>query len=371
MWGDIMPIMMNIETTNNESMNGQVLALIDQLKDTNHLSSNEYLFLLNNISLTELDYLKKTADTVRKSVYGKSVYMRGLIEFSNYCNQGCNYCGIRAHNTNVDRYRLDKEVILACAREGYRLGYRTYVLQSGADPKFDDDTMVDVIKAIKSEFPDTAVTLSVGEKSRETYQKYFDAGADRYLLRHETANKEHYESLHPNTMSFDNRMNCLSDLKDIGYQVGCGIMINSPGQSDESLVQDLEFIESFKPHMVGIGPFLSHDETPFAGTDSGTIDQTTVMVALVRLILPYCLLPATTALGTLDNKGRELVLKAGANVVMPNLSPTEHREKYEIYQNKICTGDEAAHCRGCIETRIVFSGYEVDMSIGHHKSLEE
>ena len=366
-----MPIMKKISTSNEKSMTREVIALIDLLKTTNHLETEEYLFLLNNISLAELNYLKKTADTVRKSVYGKSVYMRGLIEFSNYCSQGCNYCGIRALNTNVDRYRLDKDVILDCAREGYRLGYRTYVLQSGEDPKFNDEVMVDVIKAIKSEFPDTAVTLSVGEKSRDSYQKYFDAGADRYLLRHETANKEHYENLHPDTMSFDNRMNCLKDLKDIGYQVGCGIMINSPGQTNESLVQDLEFIESFKPHMVGIGPFLSHDETPFAGTDSGTINQTTVMVALVRLILPDCLLPATTALGTLDNKGRELVLKAGANVVMPNLSPTEHREKYEIYQNKICTGDEAAHCRGCIETRIVLSGYIVDMSIGHHKSVGE
>jgi biotin synthase len=358
-------------THNEDDINREVLRLIDKLNDDNYLDQAEFLFLLKNISLRELDYLKELSDSVRKRVYGKSVYMRGLIEFSNYCKQGCNYCGIRALNTNVDRYRLDKEVILDCCREGYRLGYRTFVLQSGEDPKFDDDIMVDILKAVKAEFSDVAITLSVGEKTKEQYQKYYDAGADRYLLRHETANKDHYEKLHPTSMSFDNRMQCLKDLKEIGYQTGCGIMINSPGQTNESLVQDLEFIASFKPHMVGIGPFLNHDQTPFSGFDDGTINQTAVMVALVRIILPEVLLPATTALGTLHNKGREMVLKAGANVVMPNLSPTEHREKYEIYQNKICTGDEAAHCRGCIETRIHFAGYDVDMSIGHHKSLGE
>lgn len=365
-----MGIMNKLITHNKEVENREVLRLIDKLQEENYLSRAEFLFLLKNISLSELDYLKNKADAVRKSVYGNKVYMRGLIEFSNYCKQGCNYCGIRAFNSNVDRYRLDKDTILDCAKEGYRLGYRTFVLQSGEDPKFDDDYMVDIIKAIKSDFPDTAITLSVGEKTKEQYQKYYDAGADRYLLRHETANKTHYEKLHPESMSFNNRMECLQNLMDIGYQTGCGIMVNSPGQSDESLVDDLEFIMNFKPHMVGIGPFLNHSETPFAGADDGTINQTAVMVSLVRLLLPDVLLPATTALGTLDNKGREMVLKAGANVVMPNLSPTEQRIKYEIYENKICTGDEAAHCRGCIETRIMFSGYEVDMSIGHHKSLE-
>lgn len=365
-----MGIMEKLITHNEESINREVLRLINKLKEDNYLDRAEFLFLLENISLSELDYLKTLADTVRKEVYGKSVYMRGLIEFSNFCKQGCNYCGIRAMNPNVDRYRLDKDVILDCAKEGYRLGYRTFVLQSGEDPKFDDDKMVEIIKAIKNEFDDVAITLSVGEKTREQYQKYYDAGADRYLLRHETANQGHYEKLHPESMSFNNRMECLKNLKEIGYQTGCGIMINSPGQSNETLVDDLEFIASFKPHMVGIGPFLNHSETPFAGFDDGTINQTSVMVALVRLILPDVLLPATTALGTLDNKGREMVLKSGANVVMPNLSPTEHRIKYEIYENKICTGDEAAHCRGCIETRIHFAGYDVDMSIGHHKSLE-
>ncbi len=365
-----MPIMEKLITHNEEEISREVLRLIDTVKRDHILTDAEFLFLLKNISLTEIDYLKEEADKVRKSIYGNKVYMRGLIEFSNYCNQQCNYCGISAQNPNVDRYRLDKDTILDCAREGYRLGYRTYVLQSGEDPKFNDDYMVEIIKAIKSEFPDTAVTLSVGEKTKEQYQKYYDAGADRYLLRHETANKSHYEILHPESMSFDNRMECLKNLMDIGYQTGCGIMINSPGQTNESLVQDLNFISNFRPHMVGIGPFLNHSETKFAGFDDGTINQTSVMVSLVRLILPDCLLPATTALGTLNNKGREMVLKAGANVVMPNLSPTEQREKYEIYENKICTGDEAAHCRGCIETRIHFAGYDVDMSIGHHKSLE-
>jgi biotin synthase len=348
----------------------EVKQLIDKLQETNHLEREEFLYVLRNICLEDLEYLKDKADQVRNETYGKRVFMRGLIECSNYCKQACNYCGIRAMNTNVDRYRLDKDTILDCAREGYRLGYRTFVLQSGEDPKFDDDLMCDIVSSIKQEFPDTAVTLSVGEKTKEQYQKYYDAGADRYLLRHETANKYHYEKLHPDSMSFRNRMECLQNLKEIGYQTGCGIMINSPGQTDETLADDLEFIASFKPHMVGIGPFLNHSETPFAGFDDGTINQTSVMVSLVRLLLPEVLLPATTALGTLDNKGREMVLKAGANVVMPNLSPTEQRVKYEIYENKICTGDEAAHCRGCIETRIHFTGYEVDMSIGHHKSVE-
>ncbi|XMB87500.1 [FeFe] hydrogenase H-cluster radical SAM maturase HydE [Mycoplasmatota bacterium WC44] len=340
--------------------------LILLLKEKKKLSKEEFLFILDNITLEELQFLKDQADEIRKEQYGVGVYMRGLIEFSNYCTRSCNYCGIRRHNKKVNRYRLDKDTILDCCKEGYRLGYRTFVLQAGEDRYFTDDMICDIVSTIKKEFPDTAITLSIGEKPKESYQKYYDAGADRYLLRHETASKELYDHLHPEDMSFDERMNCLKSLKEIGYQVGCGLMVNSPTQTNEHLVEDLIFIGEFQPHMVGIGPYLAHDDTPFKGSDDGTLDQTIAMVSLVRLICPEALLPSTTALGTLSNKGREMVLKSGANVVMPNLSPTEHREKYEIYQNKICTGDEAAHCRGCIETRIVFTGYEVDMSVGHH-----
>lgn len=364
-----MAILPRITEYNDEKLSNTIKNMIDKLRDTNNLLRHEFQYILDNISLSELEYLTSEADKVRKDNYGKKVFLRGLIEISNFCNKGCNYCGISSQNTNVTRYRLDKETILACCKEGYRLGYRTFVLQGGEDPNFTDDVIVDVVKSIKEELSDVAITLSIGEKTKEQYQKYFDAGADRFLLRHETANKEHYEYLHPKPMSFENRMECLRNLKEIGYQTGCGIMINSPGQSNESLVDDLVFMQDLQPHMVGIGPYLSHDETPFKGFDSGTINQTSVIVSLVRLLLPDCLLPATTALGTVDNRGREKVLKSGANVVMPNLSPTEHREKYEIYQNKICTGDEAAHCRGCIETRIVLAGYEVDMSIGHHNSI--
>ncbi|MGS0971962.1 [FeFe] hydrogenase H-cluster radical SAM maturase HydE [Xianfuyuplasma coldseepsis] len=345
-----------------------MITLIDKLKEVRRLEREEYLYILNNTSQKELEYLRKSADSIRLENYGTSVYMRGLIEFSNFCTRSCNYCGIRRQNQNIDRYRLDKDTILSCCEEGYNLGYRTFVLQSGEDKYFSDDIICDIVNSIKKKFPDTAVTLSIGEKSKESYQRYFDSGADRYLLRHETASRKLYEHLHPNDMSFDTRMQCLQDLKEIGYQVGCGFMVNSPTQTNEDLVEDLLFIEKLQPHMVGIGPYLSHSETPFSGLESGNLLQTITMVSLVRLILPDVLLPSTTALGTLNSKGREEALKSGANVVMPNLSPTEHREKYEIYENKICTGDEAAHCRGCIETRIIFAGYEVDMSVGHHKT---
>ena len=302
----------------------------------------------------------------KKEHYGLDVYMRGLIEFTNYCSQNCMYCGIRRGNPEADRYRLTKEEVLACCQEGFKLGYRTFVLQGGEDKWYTDEKLVDIIKAIKSNWPDTAVTLSVGERSYESYKALFQAGADRYLLRHETATPEIYSSIHPD-MSFENRRKCLENLKEIGFQVGAGFMVGLPGQGNKELVMDLRYLKQLDPEMVGIGPFIPHKKTPLGEEVGGTVEKTLIMIAMTRLMLPKALLPSTTALGTMDPQGREKALKAGANVVMPNLSPTDQRLKYELYENKICTGDEAAHCRVCIEGRIKSVGFEVNMSRGDHE----
>ncbi len=342
-----------------------IYQLIDTLYTQGDLPDTDLLYILDHIDSVSYEYLRGKADQKRKNFYDDHVYMRGLIEFTNYCAQDCSYCGIRASNTNADRYRLSEEEILSCCEEGYNLGYRTYVLQGGEDPWFTDDKLCGLIEQIKDRFPDTAITLSVGERSRESYQRLYDAGADRYLLRHETASKKLYEALHPG-MSFENRMKCLQTLKEIGFQVGAGFMVGLPDQTNADLVMDLKFLHAFKPHMIGIGPFIPHTETPLGGSTGGTVEKTLIMVALTRLMVPGALMPATTAMGTLDSLGREKAIKAGAKVVMPNLSPTAVRTKYEIYENKICTGDEAAHCRGCIQRRIESAGYTVDMSRGDH-----
>ncbi|WP_073340668.1 [FeFe] hydrogenase H-cluster radical SAM maturase HydE [Clostridium grantii] len=337
--------------------------LIDKLYNENSLSKEELLILLNDITEEEEKYLAEKSLEIKSKYYGDTVFMRGLIEFTNYCQKNCMYCGIRAANINADRYRLTLDEIMECCIEGDRLGYKTFVLQGGEDPYFDDDKIIEIIKTIKSRFKDTAITLSIGEKSYDSYKKFYEAGADRYLLRHETASKELYEKLHPN-MSFENRMRCLKDLKEIGYQVGAGFMVGLPGQSNEDFVEDLIFLKELKPHMIGIGPFISQKDTPLNNEENGTLEKTLVLLSIIRLMLPNVLLPSTTALGSLDTKGREKALKVGANVVMPNLSPTSVREKYALYDGKICTGDEAAHCRNCIEGRIKGAGFSVDMSRG-------
>ncbi|MCT4598873.1 MAG: [FeFe] hydrogenase H-cluster radical SAM maturase HydE [Vallitalea sp.] len=339
--------------------------LIDELYINNTLSKEKILMLLNNLNEENTQYLYMKANELRLHNYNNKVYMRGLIEFTNHCKNDCVYCGIRKHNKNADRYRLSKEDIINCCKEGYRLGYRTFVLQGGEDLYFTDDKIVDIVSSIKSLFDDVAVTLSIGEKSYESYRKYYDAGADRYLLRHETNSKQLYNSLHPN-MSYENRIECLYNLKKIGYQVGAGFMVGLPNQTNEDYTKDLIFLKELQPHMVGIGPFIPQKDTPLSMEQSGTVDKTCIMLSIVRLLLPKVLLPATTALGSLSNKGREKGLKAGGNVVMPNLSPTNVREKYALYDGKICTGDEAAHCRKCIENRIRSAGFEVDMSRGDH-----
>ena len=339
--------------------------LIDQLYNTESLNKEELTLLLNNMDETSIAYLHEKAHEKRMMTYGNKVFMRGLIEFTNFCKSNCVYCGIRRDNKDADRYRLDNEVILACANEGYDLGYRTFVLQGGEDPYYKDEDIVELVKGIKAAHPDCAVTLSIGEKTKESYAKYKEAGADRYLIRHETMTRELYESLHPG-MSFDQRQRCLRDLKDLGFQVGAGFMVGLPNQKNEDYVNDLLFLKDLQPHMVGIGPFIPQSDTPLAGETGGTLEMTCILLSIVRLLLPKVLLPATTALGSLDSRGREQGLKAGGNVVMPNLSPTNVRDKYLLYDGKICTGDEAAHCRGCIEKRINFSGFEVDMGRGDH-----
>ncbi|WP_461205254.1 [FeFe] hydrogenase H-cluster radical SAM maturase HydE [Clostridium sp. DL1XJH146] len=337
--------------------------IINKLYQTNDASREELLFLLDNINEDEKKFLfQKSLETSQK-FYSNKVFMRGLLEFTNYCKQHCMYCGIRAENKLADRYRLTVEDIMSCCENGDKLGYNTFVLQGGEDPYYTDDKIVEIIEAIKERFPEKAITLSIGEKSYDSYLKYFNAGADRYLLRHETATPELYRKFHPN-MSFENRIECLYNLKKIGYQVGAGFMVGLPGQKNEDLVNDLVFLKKLYPHMIGIGPFIPHKDTALANEKGGTVEKTLLMLSLTRLLVPEVLLPSTTAMGTLDPKGREKALKVGANVVMPNLSPINVREKYSLYDGKICTGDEAAHCRNCIEGRINSAGFEVDMARG-------
>lgn len=334
-------------------------SLIDKLAQEHNLADDELLELITSTDAETNQLLAAHADRIRQLYYGKKVYIRGLIEFTNYCKNNCYYCGIRAGNKTAQRYRLSKEQILACCAEGYRLGFRTFVLQGGEDPYFTDERICAIVAAIRKQHPDCAITLSIGEKERVSYQAYFDAGANRYLLRHETAAPEHYAQLHPASMSLAKRKRCLFDLKAIGYQVGSGFMVGSPFQTPANLLADLRFLQELEPDMIGIGPYITHEQTPFADKSSGTVEQTLRLLSILRLLFPYALLPATTALGTIHPNGRELGLKAGGNVVMPNLSPVNVRKLYELYENKICTGEEAAQCRGCLEARVRMAGYEI------------
>lgn len=343
--------------------------LIDKLENEHILLKDEFLTLLTEITDEELLMLRERARKTAQKYFDNKIYIRGLIEFTNYCKNDCYYCGIRRSNRNVIRYRLTKEDILKCADTGYSLGFRTFVLQGGEDPYYTDDRLADLIKSIKNRYPDCAVTLSVGEKSYDSYARLFKAGADRYLLRHETANEEHYRKLHPPSLSLQNRKQCLFNLKEIGYQVGAGFMVGSPYQTVGNLVEDLLFLKQLNPHMVGIGPFIPHHQTPFANETAGSLRQTLMLLSIIRLMLPNVLLPATTALGTVHPEGRELGILSGANVVMPNLSPFKVRKNYELYDNKICTGDEAAECRYCLERRINRIGYRLVVDRGDYKPI--
>jgi biotin synthase len=338
--------------------------LVDKLEKQRCLSKDELVYLVSSYTSDLSEYLFEKARNISKRYYGNHVYIRGLVEFTNFCKNDCLYCGIRKSNLSASRYRLTEDQIFQACETGYELGFRTFVLQGGEDPYFSDDKIIYIVKNIKTRYPDCAVTLSIGEKTRESYQAYFDAGADRYLLRHETANQEHYSMLHPAEMSLTNRKRCLADLKEIGYQVGSGFMVGSPFQTAEYLADDMLFLYELQPHMVGIGPFVPHHSTQFANFSSGSAELTVFIIGLLRLMLPSALIPSTTALGTIDPRGRELGILAGANVVMPNLSPVDVRNKYLLYDNKICTGDEAAECRFCMQRRIESIGYEIAVTKG-------
>ena len=333
--------------------------LIEKLARQRSLSPEEYEALIAGRTPEAAAQLAELAQAARREVYGNTVYIRGLIEVSNICKNNCLYCGIRRSNQNCRRYHLTPEDILSCCREGYELGFRTFVLQGGENSIYTDEVLCKLLRNIKQTHPDCAVTLSLGERSRESYQALFEAGADRYLLRHETADKAHYEKLHPAEMSFENRMRCLQDLKEIGYQVGCGFMVGSPFQTPKELARDLKFIEEFSPHMCGIGPFIPHADTPFGAEAAGTLELTCYLLSIIRLIKPNILLPSTTALGTIHPTGREQGILAGANVVMPNLSPAAVRKQYMLYNNTLSDGNESAQCVDSLRQRMATIGYAI------------
>lgn len=346
-------------------MDSQLASLVDTLEKNQGLSLEGYAELIDSRTPEVADLLAERARAVREPFYGRRVFTRGLIEISNICKNDCLYCGIRRSNRNIERYRLDPDTIVECARAGWEYGYRTIVLQGGENETYyTDDVLCDVVSRIVEACPNTAVTMSMGERGRASFERLYAAGATRYLLRHETATREHYERLHPASMSFDRRMECLYDLRQIGYQVGAGMMVGSPFQTTMDLARDLAFIQEFKPDMCGIGPFIPHHDTPFAHEPAGSLELTLYLLSIIRLIHPKVLLPATTALGTIDPLGREKGMEAGANVVMPNLSPVDVRKQYALYDNKICTGDESAVCRGCLARRMAKIGYELVVDRG-------
>lgn len=344
--------------------------LIDRLRAGHELLPEEYKELLEHFDEATLAYCNKHAREVSLQQFGKEIYIRGLIEITNCCKNDCYYCGIRRSNTMVSRYSLSRDRILECCREGYRLGFRTFVLQGGEAPALTDDWIENLVSAIREEFPDCAITLSLGEKSRAAYERFYRAGADRYLLRHETYEETHYRQLHPSTMSPANRLRCLDDLKEIGYQVGTGIMVGTPGQTTDHLVADLVFIRRFRPEMIGIGPFLSHKDTPFAQTPNGSLKMTLLLLSIFRLMFPTALIPATTSLGTLVPGGREKGILAGANVVMPNLSPQEIRADYSLYDHKICTGEEAAEGIDALRVAMRQIGYCLSGERGDYRKIK-
>lgn len=333
--------------------------IIASIKQNKSITKEELNVLLNTNDTDIEQYLFSCAKETADKIYGKDIFIRGLIEFTNFCKNNCYYCGLRRDNNFVERYRLDEKIILDCCKNGYALGFRTFVLQGGEDVYFTDKKICSIVSKIKEKFPDCAVTLSIGEKEKHSYLEYFKAGADRYLLRHETANNEHYSRLHPAELSLDNRKRCLYDLKEIGFQTGCGFMVGSPYQTIDTLYEDLIFIKELSPHMAGIGPFIPQSSTLFKNKIAGSMKMTLRLLSIIRLMNPHILLPATTALGTIHPNGRELGILAGANVVMPNLSPSNVREKYTLYDNKICTGEEAAEGLNNLKTSIRKIGYNI------------
>lgn len=338
--------------------------IVEKLYTDGDISDSGLKLLIETDDSTAAELLQKYADETRQKHYGKKVFLRGLIEISSYCRNDCLYCGIRRSNASAERYRLSREEILSCCENGYSLGFRTFVMQGGEDMYFTDDFMCGLISEIKEKYPDCAVTLSLGERSRESYKRMKQAGADRYLLRHEAADEELYSRLHPSELSFSTRRECLFTLKELGYQVGAGFMVGAPYQTTESIIKDIRFLQELRPDMIGIGPFIPHHSTPFKDERGGSLELTLRLLGILRLMFPGVLLPATTALGTIAPDGRERGLKTGCNVVMPNLSPVKVRKKYDLYDNKICTGEEAAECRMCLQRRIESAGYYISSERG-------
>lgn len=341
--------------------------LIERLERERDLTNAEFAVLLDQSSGADRDFLFERACAVRDAHYGRKVYIRGLIELTNYCKNDCLYCGIRKSNVSCERYRLTKEQILSCCESGYALGFRTFVLQGGEDGWYTDERMTDIVRAMRQAYPDCAITLSLGERGRESFKRLYDAGANRYLLRHETADETHYAKLHPVSMTLTHRLQCLRDLKEIGFQTGAGFMVGSPYQTTECIVRDFRFLQELKPQMVGLGPFIPHHATPLKDFPAGSTERTLLCLSIVRLLLPNVLLPATTALATIDGDGRIKGMNAGCNVVMPNLSPLEDRSKYLLYDNKASSGDEAAESLRALREHLAAAGYEVVIDRGDYK----
>nr|WP_295611347.1 [FeFe] hydrogenase H-cluster radical SAM maturase HydE [uncultured Terrisporobacter sp.] len=341
--------------------------LIDKLNEDKKLNLYQWEQLLGTFKEEDQKYAANMARNISLEKFGNKIFFRGIVEFTNVCKNNCKYCGIRRGNKEVSRYRLNKEEILKCCEEGYKYGYRTFVLQGGEDNYYSDEMMEDIISSIHKKYPDCAITLSIGEKERESYEKFYKAGATRFLLRHETADEKHYEKLHTDELSWEHRMNCLKNLKDIGYQTGCGFMVGSPYQSISNIAKDMIFIGKFKPQMIGIGPFIPHKDTPFKGFNCGSAKMTLFILSLCRIMLPDVLLPATTALSTVRDDGRQLGVLSGANVIMPNLSPIEVRKKYMLYDNKAITGDDAGENLKLIQDNMNEIGYEVIIDKGDYK----
>ena len=341
--------------------------LIERLERERDLTNAEFAVLLDQSSGADRDFLFERARAVRDAHYGRKVYIRGLIELTNYCKNDCLYCGIRKSNASCERYRLTKEQILSCCESGYALGFRTFVLQGGEDGWYTDERMTDIVRAMRQAYPDCAITLSLGERGRESFKRLYDAGANRYLLRHETADEAHYARLHPVSMTLTHRLQCLRDLREIGFQTGAGFMVGSPYQTTECIVRDFRFLQELKPQMVGLGPFIPHHATPFKDFPAGSTERTLLCLSIVRLLLPNVLLPATTALATIDGDGRIKGMNAGCNVVMPNLSPLEDRSKYLLYDNKASSGDEAAESLRALREHLAAAGYEVVIDRGDYK----
>lgn len=341
--------------------------LIERLERERDLTNAEFAVLLDQSSGADRDFLFERARAVRDAHYGRKVYIRGLIELTNYCKNDCLYCGIRKSNVSCERYRLTKEQILSCCESGYALGFRTFVLQGGEDGWYTDERMTDIVRAMRQAYPDCAITLSLGERGRESFKRLYDAGANRYLLRHETADETHYARLHPASMTLTHRLQCLRDLKEIGFQTGAGFMVGSPYQTTECIVRDFRFLQELKPQMVGLGPFIPHHATPLKDFPAGSTERTLLCLSIVRLLLPNVLLPATTALATIDGDGRIKGMNAGCNVVMPNLSPLEDRSKYLLYDNKASSGEEAAESLRALREHLAAAGYEVVIDRGDYK----